>query len=70
MDLGNFSNSFIIFKIDMYRSLLDYLKNLLELIETKPMAELFAIKALSPDKAMDEYGKHLKEGSENEIPGD
>ena len=64
MDLGDFSNSFMIFKNDMYRSLLDYLKNLLTLVETKPLDKLFAIKALTPEKAVAEIEKHFKEGLE------
>jgi DNA-binding PadR family transcriptional regulator len=64
MDLGDFSNSFMIFKNDMYRSLLDYLKNLLKLVETKPLDKLFAIKALTPEKAVAEFEKHFKEGLE------
>jgi DNA-binding PadR family transcriptional regulator len=64
MDLGDFSNSFIVFKTDMYRSLLDYLKNLLKLAQTKPIDELLAIKALTPEKALSEASKHFKEGSE------
>ncbi len=63
MDLGDFSNSFIIFKTDMYRSLLDYLKNLLKLAETKPLDKLFVIKALTPEKATAELEKHFREGS-------
>jgi len=63
MDLGDFSNSFLIFKIDMYESLLDYLKDLQKLIQTKPKDELFAIRALTPEKAVAEFEKHFKEGS-------
>jgi DNA-binding PadR family transcriptional regulator len=62
MDLGDFSNSFMIFKIDMYKSLLDYLKDLLELIKTKPLEQLFVIRALTPEKAVQEFQKHFKEG--------
>jgi hypothetical protein len=46
----------------MYKSLLDYLKDLLELIETKPLDQLFVIKALTPEKAVKEFEKHFKEG--------